>query len=58
MLTDNLLFSSNFHVYYNIESLSKPKEIREQVKNYHLLQHKSDDNLLLDPSPRAHNFDL
>ena len=54
MLMANLLFSSNFHVYYNIESLSKPKEIREQVKNYHLLQHKSDDNFLLDPSPRAH----
>ncbi len=54
MLTDNLLFSSNFHVYYNIESVSKPKEIREEVKNHQLLHHKSDDNLLLDPSPRAH----
>ena len=58
MLMDNLLFSSNFHVYYNIESLSKPKGIREEVENHQLLHHKSDDNLLLDPSPRAHNFDL
>jgi MEDS: MEthanogen/methylotroph, DcmR Sensory domain len=54
MLMTNLLFSPNFHVFYDVDSLSKPKEIREEVENHKLSNHKSDDNLLLDPSPKAH----
>ena len=55
ILMTNLLFSPNpSYVYYNIDGLSKPKEILEEEKDHRLSQYEIDGNVLLNPSTNAH----
>ena len=47
------LCSHYFHVYYNIDSLSKPKETGEKISKQSISAY-NDDNILLNPSTNAH----
>ena len=47
------MLSHNFHVYYNIDSLSKPKETDEKISKQSISVY-NDDNVLLNPPINAH----